>query len=775
MLQDMEKIVLPGCLTGEQKEKIIDLLSAIDPSLHSHQEKKLLHHLEGVWRNCATLTEKLNIPHNPLLLLVGALTHDIGKADQRFQNYLFGKGKGVKHAFPSAWITLLLSREIGISYQQAIWAAEIVRRHHTGLVGITDMTNEWLPDDLSLDELQGNIQNLLPAYQPRWAQSDLKKLDHIFFDLEEDIDEELWLQVRLMYSLLIASDRMDALGIQETQNNSFPAFHMPSFPPTNSEVSAWRNQVQEACLQNALSMISGPGAYSLTLPTGSGKTLAGLIIANALIKKFDYKSLIYTLPFISIVEQTSQNTVEIYTEDCIQEDHSQISFSGKDSENPWQRMTEMFRYWYKPVILTTLAQLWDAIFSPTANRSMNFHRLNRAVVILDEPQTIPTAYWSGFAAALNLLSKKLGTIFILMTATQPQIIERDQKNLELSPQPYHFPKIRHTYKTIQINETIEIDYLPRIVEENRLLDRQSGLLVCNTRRSALQTYDLVVQESRIDPSRLFFMSTWLTPWRRKRVLTALKHAEKQGEKRFLVSTQVIEAGVDLDFEWALRDFGPLDSIIQVAGRCNRHANREEPGQVFIIRFCESDNKLKRSFASMVYDRVMLDATLEVLRDSPVFDEQKVPDLVERYYRAVKSRITPNPIMKEIKKGNWGQFFPLYQEQRVSTCLIVIEETPEVSDLVGHLENNIWSLANLPEKKRTLQQLQQFLIEIPQTLLPEVQMKCSRMIHNGEIFTPVLGGSMWFLGKEAIGTEKKHLYHPTKGFQPPEEQEEVYIF
>lgn len=224
-------------------------------------------------------------------------------------------------------------------------------------------------------------------------------------------------------------------------------------------------EIKEISLQKARD-IDKPGVYTLTLPTGAGKTLTGLSIAYEWAKRFGTKSIVYGLPFISIVDQTASVAKEVFNAENVQEDHSLAYGKEHDKETvdyskeamAWNKMSALFRYWREPVVLTTLVHLWDALFNPKANRTMNFHRLSNAIVILDEPQTISPRLWNGFGKVLSYLSQKWNTFFLLMTATQPHIASEQ----ELAPLNTSFPFNRHKYEIV--------------LEENKDDVKKSGLM-----------------------------------------------------------------------------------------------------------------------------------------------------------------------------------------------------------------------------------------------------------------------------------------------------------
>ena len=194
------------------------------------------------------------------------------------------------------------------------------------------------------------------------------------------------------------------------------------------------------------------------------------------------------LTFISIVEQTAAVAKEVFGSENVQEDHSLAYGKQRDEEiadysreaAAWQKMSTMFRYWREPVVLTTMVHFWESIFNPRANRSMNFHRLTNAVVIIDEPQTISPRYWHGLGQLLAYLSQKCNIFFLLMTATQPQIVSEK----ELAPPNTLFPYNRHQYEVVmaETGETIKkvkVEDLADLLQAHLPVAEHSGLVVVN--------------------------------------------------------------------------------------------------------------------------------------------------------------------------------------------------------------------------------------------------------------------------------------------------------
>ncbi|HHX50625.1 MAG TPA: CRISPR-associated helicase Cas3' [Clostridia bacterium] len=729
------------------------LLGSLLGDKNSHPGRLLVNHLRNVSDFATKLARIHFLEVDAVVLAAISLTHDIGKAHPQFQKYLQGKGEGINHSKPSAWFTYSLLKNF--------WAAEIVCRHHTHLRNFNDMVADWQADANSVPAQ--NMKQLLPGWPWLIGKEEYQQLeDYLYWQLEEEINIEQWLTVRTLYSLLISADRMEALGISSLPDKKIPQFSMPDLRSRSPEIDSWRETVKKSCLQKAQN-INRAGVYTLTLPTGAGKTLTGLTIAHEWSKRFGCQSIIYGLPFISIVEQTAQVAKKTFGGNDVQEDHSLAYGKESEKENKandnsdtwaWGKMSALFRYWHEPVVLTTLVHLWDALFNPKANRTMNFHRLSNAVVILDEPQTISPRYWLGLGEILAYLSKKRNTFFLLMTATQPHIPAIE----ELAPENTFFPYPRHEYKVLP--GLHNVTNLSEILEENLPIHDGSGMVVMNRKKAALEAYKIL--EKLVD-GPLLFLSGWLTPWRRRVILRYLKWLEKKGARRYLVATQVVEAGVDLDFDWVFRDLGPLDSVIQVAGRCNRHARPGFLGQVLIAELTGGNGCPLWRY---VYDRILIDKTREVLEKRVSFGEEDVGMITDEYYGKILDGLKSEQIFEMLAEGKWGEFPRIIEEESYDSITIFVEENKKLMPLLEKLQTTEWTLENRDERKRLLQQVRQYAIQVPANMISACRQYCADICCTNEepVFRQIFDGQAWFLAREAI--RKDGLYDPRVGFIPP---------
>ncbi|GHV33594.1 CRISPR-associated helicase/endonuclease Cas3 [Synergistales bacterium] len=753
------------------QEKLNKLLrGSLSGDLKSHKDKLLCDHLSGTALLAIDLLRLHGLDELEPDVLLAAYTHDVGKTHPDFQERLRknGKGKGVEHSAPSSFFTISLAEDLNIDLFDAFLCAEAVRRHHTGVENWQEINAYWLPYHKSLKKINADIKLLAPQWTRLIQAENLETLINIIDDMDPDDGEmhDAWFKLRTILSLLVAGDRMDAIDVAKIQFHNLPTYQKPIFPQRN-EMDKWRADVAEACEKRARE-IRSPGIYTLTLPTGSGKTNIGLNSARIIAENLGYETIIYALPFISIVEQNAAFAKQVFDPSTVQEDHS-LMLSKADDENEkeknygdgenWKRMSRLFRYWNSPVVVTTMVQLWETIYSPRAAATMDFHRLNRAVVILDEPQGISPRLWYEFGKTLEYIHEKWKTVFIFMTATQPEIA----KGVELAPK-IQFPFKRHRYKYLPGKYTVAD--LPGVIKEHTPFAKESGLIVMNTRKSALSVFLLIKQEMKDIP--VYMLSRWMSPQHRRETLEKIKSHQKDGERHYLVSTQVVEAGVDLDFDWVFRDLGPLDSVIQVAGRCNRSALRKE-GIVIIAEISDES----KTFSKMVYDSVFLEATLEILRGRPEFSDAEVQEIIAAYYKTLSNRLNPCEVWKRIGHGKWGDYTSLFQKDYYEVP-VYIDRDGTLDGMIDELRNMDRSLENRERLKSLQNSLQQYAIGVNERDLKAWSNKIGSFFTDEEQKLEFVGDDYCVIRGSGIGVGAEHLYHPIAGFQPlAESSEEDY--
>ncbi len=736
----------------------------------SHEGKRLEQHLLQTARLAGKIANQFELALSEQDV-TGLLLHDLAKAHPLFQRRLKQHKGRFGHAEPSAVLVLAATRDI--------LCAEAVRRHHGSLENLENVRSFWscweydenvdqtlrkIPvwpgAEMVQKQLGINVKNWCDLLPGRRGWDDLV-FDHVEMYPPEGLSmPDFWLKLRLLYSLLVTADRYDAAVNDDIYYQ--PLVIDPGCVETYASslrdrpLADWRQQVRTEVADHVLRVLDKPGIYTLTLPTGAGKTLIGLEAAIRSAEKLGATGVIYTLPYVSLVEQNADVARQLLAETMpVREDHylSDITRDHDDNSEitPRERFLQFFRYWQEPAVITTMAKLWEVLYSPKANDSMSLHRLSRAIVILDEPQTIPAKFWDGLGNTMQLLVDRLQTTFILMTATQPEIA----KGVELAPRSYSFPRIRHRFEWHAEKRT-----LPAQVEEllQRGVSDKNSLMVVNTKKEALLAYHELVRHG----IRPYFLSGWVTPVDRRATLSLLAQDEKDGRKRWLVATQVIEAGIDLDFSLVFRDLGPFDSIIQVAGRCNRHG-RYDLGEVLIAELVDDRGK---SYAGYVYDSQLLVATRLILRST--FDEGDCPELVQAYYRKVREITAKDELWDDICAGRWGEHHELIGEDERDGALLVVDYAEAGADLevLNTKPDPADKFMRLVEQKRAaFRRMGQHTVSVPVKALDEWSQRMGGMIFasdSDDSLREALPG-LWLVK----GTGIERIYSHQIGFIPPE--------
>lgn len=451
----------------------------------------------------------------------------------------------------------------------------------------------------------------------------------------------LGLLARLLTSAVVDADRTDTRCFMLGQTVPKPAApsweacaahlnaYMDSFP-TDRPLQRARRVFSDLCAGAAA---RDPGLYRLDLPTGGGKTLAALRFSVLHAKAHGLRRIIYVAPLLSIIEQNAE-VIRKGVGDTLPvlEHHSNIVHDAMPPEEA-AREELLQETWDAPVIVTTLVQLLDTLFSGRMSSVRRFHCLSESVLVMDEVQSLPGKLLSMFNCAVNFLTKCCGSTVILCSATQPpfddaRIRHRMLPCRRLIPEDVYAryaPLFRRTEITDSGNVT-----LPGLAEEaDTLLDTAVSLLiVCNTKREAGELFHMLAETSS---ARLFHLSAGMCMQHRKQVLEALGAALQARERLICVSTQVIEAGIDISFGAVIRLSAGLDSIVQSAGRCNRHGEHEAAQPVRIVHL---QNERLGPLREIRDAQAALDALLaEYRRASAHYDHDLTSDAAVRDYYA----------------------------------------------------------------------------------------------------------------------------------------------
>jgi CRISPR-associated endonuclease/helicase Cas3 len=341
--------------------------------------------------------------------------------------------------------------------------------------------------------------------------------------------------------------------------------------------------------------------------------------------------IIYALPFLSIIDQNSEvfesvikaNNIEPDTSILLKHHHlSEVFYEKEGDEFESDEAKILIEGWNSEIIVTTFVQLFYALISNRNKNIRKFHRIANSIIILDEVQSIPVKYWLLLKNILINLSEMLNTYIIFVTATEPLIFERGE-TIGLLNKDYYFNALDRVSMKPLLNSPMTIN---KLSEYFNLNNEKTYLFIFNTITSAKNFYNLVKGKG----ITITYLSTHVIPKER------LKRIKEIKEKKYkvVVTTQLVEAGVDIDFNIVVRDIAPLDSINQASGRCNR--NGISKGETYIVKLAGENG---RAYASYIYDAVLLDITEKILSTKDEIKEGEFLDLIDHYYKETKEKKT----------------------------------------------------------------------------------------------------------------------------------------
>lgn len=520
------------------------------------------------------------------------LLHDVGKYTERFQKRLEGELPRVDHATWGAWVAL--ERYTGPQKGLAHLIAYAVAGHHAGLAnGHLGERRSSLLDRMTPDYLQSKLPPLLPDWEREISLPAELALPSNFSSRRQRGAFQLSLLTRMIFSCLVDADFVDTDNFyrrtegkpprKEDNGASLTALreridaHLAGFR-ADGEVNRTRRDVLAHVRHKATEK---PGLFSLTVPTGGGKTLASLAFALDHAIAHGLRRVIYVIPFTSIVEQTAQVFRRAFGdlgEDAVLEHHSGFFDDPKAEPQSYEKRRLAMENWDTPVIVTTAVQFFESLFADRPSRCRKLHNIAGSVVILDEAQTLPLELLRPCVTLLDELALNYRTSIVLCTATQPAL-RKDQdfpeglENVrELAPDP------RDLYERLRRVRVRHAGVLDDDALAEHMRRREQVLCVVNNRRHARHLFDAIA-----DQPGAYHLTTLMHARHRSRVLAEVRQRLQDGLPCRLVSTSLIEAGVDVDFPAVLRAEAGLDSIAQAAGRCNREGRgKVEASEVLVF-------------------------------------------------------------------------------------------------------------------------------------------------------------------------------------------------
>lgn len=568
-------------------------------------------HLKGTGELAETFAAEFGAAANGKLC---GLAHDIGKYSDEFQLRLRG-GKKVDHATAGA---------IECFKIKAAFEAVCVIGHHSGLPNVghkdADTTESQTFFGRKLRAEQGGI----PDYRKNWNGHIALPQDY-FRPSGRGFATAFY--IRMLYSCLVDADYIDTetfMNGDAGRGNYEPlsalcdklTAYISKWNNPTREIDILRQKILNSCIEKA----SAPrGIFSLTVPTGGGKTVASMAFALNHAVANSMKRIIYVIPYISIIEQNAKVFRDILGQENVVEHHSSVSYELSENADELEyRSALATENWDAPVIVTTAVQFFESLYANRSSKCRKLHNIANSVIIFDEAQMIPSNNLRPCVAAIAELVRAYNATAVLCTATQPAIDEmlleysKKESVVELCPDvDGMFEKFRRT--SFEKEGRLTTDELV-----SRLESQQQVLCIVNTRKFAQEVYEALPSEGR------FHLSTLMCPVHRKQKLDEIRERLKSGKTCRVVSTSLIEAGVDVDFPRVFREMAGLDSILQAAGRCNREGKRSAESS--IVTVFESENKVNKLIA------VNRDAAEETVRD---WTQPNTTSTIECYFKAYR--------------------------------------------------------------------------------------------------------------------------------------------
>ncbi len=453
--------------------------------------------------------------------------------------------------------------------------------------------------------------------------------------------QQFGLAVRLLFSCLIDADRIDSADFEHKRAHRFRPLgayvpwptllirletHLKAFKPRHP-IDNLRNQISAHCLAAAG---RSRGIYTLTVPTGGGKTLASLRFALHHAQQQNLDRVIYVIPFTSIIDQNARDVREILEPDDAPQDKTKVVLEHHASLIPEQQtwyeklLTEN---WDAPVVYTTMVQFMETLFGSGTRSARRMHQLANSVLVFDEIQTLPIKCVHLFNNAINFLAEQCKTTVLLCTATQPLLAEvaKDKGAIRLKPGHELMPDVLKLFEALKRVEVRDgrkaggwtYDEIAELALSE--LDRAgSCLVIVNTKDAAKQVFRRCLQGHSAET--IFHLSTDMCPAHRKAVLGRKQNSDRStiigrlalGLPVLCVSTQLIEAGVDVDFGAVIRSLAGLDSIAQAAGRCNRNG-RSEAGIVHVV---DPADEMVEKLIDIAIGRAVTKRVLDDFKNNP---------------------------------------------------------------------------------------------------------------------------------------------------------------
>ena len=636
--------------------------------LEGGREQTVKEHLQGTAKLSAEFAKKFG--KEEWGYCCGYL-HDIGKYSVEFQHKIRENGnERIDHSTAGAKVCM----ETGGIYPVMSYC---IAGHHAGLPNYGSSQ-----DGGSEATIMGKMKKSLKDYSVYKDEIEIPKVTTvpIAYGETKNPDFSLSVFIRMLYSCLVDADFLDTEAFMKNGQIKRDAGESIEilFQKLEKYVAKWllnkeidtvngrRTEILRNCLEAGK---REKGLFRLTVPTGGGKTVASLAFALRHAVHNNMDRVIYVIPYTSIIEQNAQIFRSILGDENVLENHCNVDYGDSEEWNPMKLAAEN---WDKPVVVTTNVQFFESLFGNKSSKCRKLHNIANSVVIFDEVQMLPTDYLKPCVAMIEELVNSFEASVVLCTATQPALQPFFQSGI---PAYELCPRLEEQFRFFKRTTFQNLDKISEEALIEKLSEEYQALCIVNTKKKAQVLYQALKGQG------VFHLSTSMYPKHRKRVLEEVRRCLNAGERCLVLSTSLVEAGVDLDFHSVYRQLAGIDSVIQAAGRCNREGKRSlEDSNVYVFQFEEQERILGQ--------RKQIDAAKTLVSDGK---DISALETIEEYfsflYHLKSSELDKKNIMGQFKgiKCNFLKVAEDFKmiENDTKTVFIPVEE--EAQDLLQQLK------------------------------------------------------------------------------------------
>ncbi|MEN8905713.1 MAG: CRISPR-associated helicase Cas3' [Clostridiales bacterium] len=776
--------------------------------IFSHPKKSLYEHLNNVEKIGSRIldSKKLNFSIIDLKTVkkinsISLFCHDLGKTTSFFQDYIISVNKNAKnskyknHGLLSAILAFIIAKKLLDNDLHSFIVFILVLKHHGDLDNFENYFSKLKCDDevdilnkqikainyIELEEILNSFKFNIPAniLNQDSVKSTISYVGKTLFMLKIKRiikNMEFYILINLLFSVLIFSDKTDAIfyGANEDIDRYFKMKNNKkiiksalvdnfknSLKSSNKKMVLKRNEIYNDVVESISEMNLKNRILSINLPTGAGKTIislkSALVLKERLKQECDLEAkIIYILPFTSIIEQNydvfkkiiNSNDTRVLMKHHYLSEREYLDSDGNSEDLDYGITEHLIETWESDIIVSTFVQLLHSILSNKNRKLKKYHNITNSIIILDEVQSIPYKYWKLVRELFIYMSKILNCYFIFITATMPLIFSENNKEIfELAKyKEKYFKEMfnRYDVDTKYLKKTMDLSEFCLVLHSDiKLNSDKSYLIVLNTVKSSIYIFENL-KELFKNEIEFYYLSTNVIPKDRMTKITEIKNTKK---RKVVVSTQMIEAGVDIDLDVVYRDFSPMDNINQTAGRCNREG-KNKIGKVYIVKLI--DENTNREYSSYIYDYILLNSTENILKNIDKFNEKNVFELSYKYYNELEKYGSDNEssiliermeLLKYREAFTYGDnkyIFKLIDDEFKTIDVFV--ETDEESIEVWNEYQEIFNIKNRFKRKiefdKIKPRLHRYIISIPEKILKrhiEIEECKLNYINNDMIF------------------------------------------